>query len=394
MQNERKRILDMLENGVINAEEALLLLENLGKNQQLNQNETTSSIPDTQPVKVSLEKTEQSRQQEQTQSQHTQNNAGEKKSADDFFEDIKRDFNHFGDRFMQFVQTAIEKVKAFDFDHPIDTVEFHHTFTKENIVFDEIVVDLTNGKLEIFPTTEQSIRAECHVKSYFSQSEETSKQEFLDKFIFVVDDNKLRILSDSKKTQVNISLYVPEKQYAALSSNLFNGAFKLHDMQFEKVKVKTANGKIDVRNLQFVKANFETANGAIQLQDIKGNELEAETLNGRVYIDGEVKEIEAQSVNGHVVVTTKDKEARKIEARTMAGVVELYIPSNLSLQGEISSNFGKMDLQLPDITRVNESDQFLQKSIRFSKEVPTAETSPLQLIGEAKTGSILVRYHS
>ena len=47
-------------------------------------------------------------------------------------EDIKRDFSQFSDRFMQFMQTAVGKMKSFDFDMPFgEPNEFHHTFTKE-----------------------------------------------------------------------------------------------------------------------------------------------------------------------------------------------------------------------------------------------------------------------
>ena len=33
-------------------------------------------------------------------------------------DDIKRDFTQFSDRFMQFMQTAVGKMKSFDFDMP------------------------------------------------------------------------------------------------------------------------------------------------------------------------------------------------------------------------------------------------------------------------------------
>ena len=93
--------------------------------------------------------------------------------------------------------------------------------------------------------------------------------------------------------------------------------------------------------------------------------MDAETLNGKIYIDGHLADIEAQSVNGHVVVTTKNIAARKIEGRAVAGTVEIYVPSTVALQGDIASNFGKMDVALADVTRVNEQEHFLQKNNRL-----------------------------
>ncbi|MFC4411502.1 DUF4097 domain-containing protein [Chungangia koreensis] len=383
MQNERKRILDMLENGVINAEEALLLLENLGKDQQAK----NAQLPTEQPKRQSAQ------EEPKTDFGGTSYNGNESKTGskdEDFFEDIRRDFNQFGDRFMQFVQSAVEKVKGFDFDRPFgEPVEFHHSVTKDFSNFNEISVDIANGKLELYPSEENGVRAECHVKAYRQSSPEEAKKEFLEKFLFVEDGQKLRLVNDMKMFQTNVVLYVPHKDYEAFNGRLFNGAFKLSELKIDRLKVKTANGKIEVRGLNFKDADFETANGSVQLQEVTGEQLEVETLNGRVYVDGNVKEVEAQSINGHVVVTTKDTSARKIDARAVAGSVELYIPSGVPINGEIASNFGKMDLQLTDITRVNESEQFLQKSIKFSKD---GEGTPLVVFGEAKTGSVLVRY--
>ena len=51
-----------------------------------------------------------------------------------------------------------------------------------------------------------------------------------------------------------------------------------------------------------------------------------------------------------------------------------------------------MDVALPDVTRLNEQEHFLQKNIRFTKELTNSTAAPLYIKGEAKTGSIIVRY--
>src|SRR5690606_10010015 len=104
-------------------------------------------------------------------------------------------------------------------------------------------------------------------------------------------------------------------------------------------------GKVDVERITFKEAELEAGNGSIRLNDSTGDTLEAETINGRVYVSGKVKDVEAKSLNGHVVVTTTDADAQKIDAKTVSGSVELYIPSDVSLRGEISSNMGRLDLQ-------------------------------------------------
>lgn len=383
MQNERKRILTMLENGTITTDEALTLLEALGQNDKKKETNETAA-PTVIPSQSSTE-------EEPT---NEQSSKGKEHSSEDFIEELRKDFTRVGDRFMQFMQSAVDKVKAFDFESPFgQSTTIQHTITKPAAQIEEIIMDIDNGKVSIETNDEDTIRAEFTVKSYQQKTEEETKQEFLNKLLFVNDDGVLRIACDLKTFQVNMQLFIPKKEYAKLSARLLNGSFKWREGSAEKIQVKTANGKIEGFQLTCKDGEFETANGGISLFDVTGRTIEAEALNGRVYIDGAVRDVEAQSLNGHVVVTTTDIEAEKIEAKTVSGSVELYVPSELSLSGEISSNMGRLDLQLQDVDRTAEQEQLLQRSIRFKKDVEGAPNT-LHLFGEAKTGSVLVCYNA
>lgn len=382
MQNERKRILAMLEDGTITTEDALTLLEKLGESQRKT-GETALPFEDSTNQKESKKK--------------TYGNKGDRKeepSMDEFLEDLRKDFTYVGDRFMEFMQSAVQKVKTFDFESPFgSTITFNHSETKSAEELEEMIIDIDNGKIAIHYEELEEIRADFTVKTHSHETEAAAKEDFLDRVIVVREANKLLISSDMKLTQVHLDLYVPKKQYAKISARLLNGAFAMNDAEAEKVRVKTANGKIEVAGLRFVDAEFETANGAIGLNGLVGEKLEAESLNGRVYIDGVLKEVGAKSLSGHVVVTTKDANAERIEAKTMSGSVEIYIPSDVSLSGEIASNMGRLDLQLTDVDRTVEQEQFFQRTIRFKKEVEDG-SSPLHIFGEAKAGSVLVCYNA
>ncbi len=391
MQNERKRILAMLENGTITTEEALTLLETLGQTAQ-------SAQPVVQNTYEPKEEPFNQQEAEDEPFDKAEPNAEHKNqshpSMDEFLDDLRKDFTNVGDRFMQFMQTAVQKVKSFDFDTPFGNgVTFTHSIAKNASGIDEVIIDIDNGKLTIHTGEIEEVRADFTVKTYNSESEEKAKKDFLDKLLFVNDDGKIRISSDLKMVQVNIELFIPQKEYAKISARLLNGTFKMKDATAETVKVKTVNGKIEIVGLTFKNGEFETVNGAIALNGLTGTSIEAETLSGRVYIDGAVKDVEAQSLNGHVVVTTTDPTAEKIEAKTMSGSVEIYIPAEAALSGEIASNMGRLDLQLNDVDRTVEKEQLLQRTIRFKKDVE-GSISPLHIFGEAKTGSVLVCYNA
>ncbi|WP_210471252.1 DUF4097 family beta strand repeat-containing protein [Sporosarcina sp. 6E9] len=405
MQSKRKRILTMLENGTITTDEALTLLENLNEEQTSTETSQSPSLEETTESETSSDTTEKETtssetekksdpDQENNQSGNSGKSKTSKQSMDDFLEDLRKDFTNVSDRFMQFMQTAVQTVKEFDIESPFgESVLFSHTINKPMDKIDELLLDIDNGKITVHYTDEKEARAEFSVKAFNNESETKAKEDFLEKVLVVTDDNKLRISSKMKMTKVNLELFLPQKEYKELNVRLMNGSFQMKDAEAKKVHVKTANGKIDISTLKFTTADFETANGEIRLTGLSGENLSAETLNGRVYIDGDLKEVEAQSLSGHVVVTTTNEKASKIEAKTMSGSVELYIPTGLALSGEIASNMGRLDLQLDDVNRTAEQDLLLQRSIRFSKDVESQD-NPLYIFGEAKTGSVLVCYNA
>ncbi|WP_262177323.1 DUF4097 family beta strand repeat-containing protein [Saccharococcus sp. Marseille-Q5394] len=382
MQNERKRILTMLENGTISMDEALTLLETMEKRQS-----TTDSSQMDEKIVYNEEFQQDSSKDDSGRSQ------GKDPSMDEFIEDIRKDFVTVGDRFMQFMQSTVERVKGFDFDAPFGGSSiFHHTIVKQADGLDEILVDVDHGSVSIHATDNSEIRAEFTVKSFNGRSEEDAKKEFLDKLIFLKDEGKLRYLSDLKSSQVNVDLFIPKQEYRKISVRLLNGNFNLKDISVDRIYTKTANGKVDVERIDFKEAELEAGNGSIRLNDSTGETLEAETINGRVYVSGKLKDVEAKSLNGHVVVTTTDAAAQKIDAKTVSGSVEIYIPSDAPLRGEISTNMGRLDLQLNDVSKTTEQEQFLHRTIIFNKDLE-GDATPIHIQGEAKTGSVIVCYN-
>ena len=102
---------------------------------------------------------------------------------DEFLEDLRKDFTHVGDRFMQFMQTAVQKVKAFDFDSPFGSgAAFTHTMVKDADGIEELLIDIDHGKVTLHCGDEDEIRAEFSVKTFGNATEEAATNEFLKKF--------------------------------------------------------------------------------------------------------------------------------------------------------------------------------------------------------------------
>lgn len=407
MQDERKRILDLVEKDTITAQEAIVLLEKLEQpttqpvknNYEDTRNTSTHSQNGSSPFNAT-EPNEQSQSNSETTDEHSwqqqgqssKQNQSSKVIDETFFEDLKRDFTQFSSKFVDLMNTAVSKVKEFDFEKSfIDPNYFEKEEIIDSIDFSNISIDIPNGNVELKPSTDGMARAIYKVRPSFVKISDDIEKEFSDQFVCKNDNGTLRVISTTKKVRVDVTLYLPQFKYNTVIVHQFNGGFSTQNLKIEKLKVKTMNGRLDCKSMIFRRMDLETANGAIEVRDVEGDELEAETVNGRIYVDGAVREIDAESANGHVVVTTRTQEAKSIKAQTVAGTVEIYIPSTVSLQGEVSSNLGKMDVRLPDIQRLNEQSQFLQKSVKFSKKIE--DTSTLVINGETKTGSVIVRYN-
>jgi len=387
MQNERQRILELVEKGTISAQEAITLLEALeqpGKS--------------TQHVMNDVSKETQSFSNEKEPLFEEKSKDGDKKKDDfmkyfqDEMQDFRKDLTQIGSLFMDMMNTAVKKVKEFDVASPFgDKIEFTHTEEVAAAKVDNIIVELPNGNFSLESSEGETIQVICKVKApLMNESEDETRNHFLEQFVVKEEEQSLRILSQLKLVQVNVKVLVPKDKLEKLSVRLMNGSVSLQDTEFEELKVKTLNGAIKGTKFNFGKAEVDSSNGSIELTNVRGKDLEAETLNGRVYLDGALDEVEAKSVNGHVVVTTCSTNSSKIKAQTVAGAVELYVPRTISLSGKVVTNFGKVDVGIQDVSKMESQDQFLSKVVRFDKEVENANR--LFLEGESKTGAVLVRY--
>ncbi|MGN7116364.1 DUF4097 family beta strand repeat-containing protein [Lysinibacillus odysseyi] len=394
--DERKRILKLVENGTISAEEAIELLEALS--QQKEPTQSTAPTMYTTPEQTTNQESpftfEEEKKRKTTGFEDLFSKLGNKdlnRKVDELMQELRHDLSEFGGRMMTMMNTTLSKVKDFDVEFPFgEKVEFNksYAFNAEEVKGFEI--DIPNGRVTIEKgTAEPHVIIEALVKTQKKDTQHDTIEEFTDGFI-ELKDGKIEVATQSKLSHVALNIILPEKQYDVFIIRLLNGGITINDAEAKLIKVKTYNGAVKVENVVFDHANLQSANGAIEARGIQGDDIEAETANGRIYIDGDVKEVEAESVNGHVVVTTTSQKAYKVKARTMAGSVELYIPKNLALDGQVTSNLGRTDVGLADVAVRMGEGQFLQKTCYFNKMVEDA--SLLKIVGESRTGSILVRY--
>ncbi|MCA1061331.1 DUF4097 family beta strand repeat-containing protein [Rossellomorea aquimaris] len=365
MNEERKRILDMLENGTISAQEALALLEALDKKSHTSKKKEKDFLDDI----VSIF------QDDKKGSKDDSTQTGNPK-----------------DKLLDFMNSALTKIKNFDFDFQWNqSVELSHVFQQPNTNFEKIDVDVANGKVELIPWDGEEVRVECEAKVYRTEDQEEARKQFMENTSFAVDGDTLYYSTQLKWMKVDAKLYIPKHQYKRISVRLFNGGLSAENLEVEDLRAKAANGKIHIDRLTSKKTEVETSNGAISILNAKADHVEAESINGKVHVEGDILYSDVQSLNGNIICDLTGEKADTVHAKTVTGNIDLFVPENINISGEAKSNFGSFKVELQGMDVLEEKNEVVQKSIRFSRK--TDSPDKLHLFAETKAGSVLIKKH-
>ena len=364
MNEERKRILKMVEEGKVTAEEAFNLLSELEKaNQSVEQKQAEIVNELSTAVKFDQSKKEETMHQR---------------------------FQSTKDKIFDFVDSAFKKIKDFDLDFNFGrSIEISHIFHQADVNLKDIDLDIANGTLKIVPWDQKDVRIECYAKVYRVENQDQARENFLKDVMFAIEGQRLRFTTQQKWMKVDAVVYVPQAQYEKVRVRIFNGSIQGDKLAIENFRVKTANGKIDLSEISGKKLEAETANGHIKVRRSQIDDIEAETINGAIKIDGDYQYVETQTFNGNLTTYLRGDRCQSITAQATTGSIDLFIPEGLAVSGEVKSNLGGFNVLLDGIHILEEKNEVIQKLLRF-ESIHQPESS-VKVFAEAKTGSISVQ---
>ncbi|WP_096156638.1 MULTISPECIES: DUF4097 family beta strand repeat-containing protein [Bacillus] len=363
---ERTRILKLVEEGKLTAEEAIILLESLEKDKKEAEQKKEDMI-----TALSTEVL----QEEHSKQHHGSTNQKQSTS--------------FKNNILEFVESALQKIKDVDLDFNFGpSTSIQHIFQQSNVYIQDIDVDVANGQVKVVPWDENDVRIECDAKVYHVGNQDEARKSFLQEVLFSIDSGKLRFSVQKKQLKVNATVYVPKTEYHKLTVRMFNGPINGEGLNVEKVKLKSANGSIAFNSLTSKEIEVETANGHINLLDCSTKELEAETINGMIKVTGYTEKLDVQSFNGNIV-TELNGNCQSILAKTKTGSIDLFIPTHQSVEAELKSNLGSFTCEVPGMDIVEEKNEVVQKLLRFKAKKEGMGLT--YILAESNTGSILIK---
>ncbi|MGN7941126.1 DUF4097 family beta strand repeat-containing protein [Virgibacillus sp. 6R] len=359
MKEQRQRILKLVEEGKLSATEALTLIEALESEHQV--------------------------QKEKISALSTEVIGGEYENKEKQFHDKQ---SSLGAKLMDWVDTAVKKVKDIDLDLNFGkSIDVHHIYQLQHVEFHDIDINIPNGSINIQPWNESDVRIECDAKLYRVENNEQAREQFLREVECVVEGNRLIFHTEKKTMKINVRIFIPEQTYEQIKIKLFNGPIRGEDLKVDNLKAKTANGVVSFSGVNGKKGEFETANGQIKLSQSNFDNVEVESITGLIQFTGSTNKLDAQSFNGNLQLTLTDPACESIYAKTTTGTIDIYTPEQCRVIGELRSNLGTLAAHVKDAEIIHEKNDTIQKELKFR----TAEETTLSVFADSKVGSISIK---
>lgn len=253
--------------------------------------------------------------------------------------------NDFTNKITGSVEKALSKaanlVNNIDFDDLIDNskkfvANFSLSYENEQVFEDEIdsiKVDIPNADVKIEKSQDNKVKVEekIYIKNKFASSD------FLD---YKLEDKNLNIglkNIDNSKEDFRVKLFIklPRNSYENVEVNTVNGYFMLKNVDFNDINIKTVNGETIVENTtsniktesvngglvaKNINGNvdFKAINGSLKLFSVVGGYLKGECTNGRLKLDSiNLDQVEFKSQNGSIdIENIKDSSNMNLETGT------------------------------------------------------------------------------
>ncbi|KHE71829.1 DUF4097 family beta strand repeat-containing protein [Halobacillus sp. BBL2006] len=337
MNKERMRILKMIEDGTVNAEEGAKLLEAVDENNKKNSDAASS----------------------------------------------KYGIKHFlGD--------AVDKIKNVDFDLSFgESVSFDYEKTLELSDFNDLDISIANGSLKLETWDEPHVKASYHVKVYQVKSEEEARERFLTDGEFSIKSGLLRLASPSKKMKTSVTLNIPKKRYEFIKAKLTNGGIRLNQVDSDHFQLKTSNGKVQLAQVSGETCKIETGNGAITLAEGDLETCEVDTINGAVNLSGLYGKSDVSALSGSITVEHKGEKAHTGFYKTTAGSVKVSLPHERRIDGVLRSKMGSLNCHLENYKILKDKKDVANKLLEF--EAFEEHEQAFHIEAETKTGSVTVK---
>jgi DUF4097 and DUF4098 domain-containing protein YvlB len=367
---ERKMILQMIEDGKITAEEGLALLE-------------------------ALEKTDQKEGSGGSAHQQKEQTEQFNKLKDDLHDATERiigSANKGASKLVDLFGKAMQKLQNidmdFDFDFSFGGVKVKETYELTPFEAKDLYFSTSNGSIHCKSWEKEFAQINVTAQVTKVKDEEEAREKLLKNIEQRKGNEQYSFfLKEKKGMRVSLEIYLPKKMYEALRLETNNGSVRVQDLEVEKVVIETSNGSIRIHDLQGEYVEGKTSNGRIQYQDVHVQKSELKTSNGSIHALGRLQTLQCETTNGSIRIEQGQVQQSDISATTSNGSVRIIYPLEISgVYGELKTKHGQLNCSLPHTKVLENIGQVNQKWFNFEQ----GEEKRHQVKAVSNTGSIHV----
>lgn len=347
--SDKTRILDMLQQGKITVDEAVMLLEAIG---------------------------------EKNAAEYAKNyRKGNKKTEWDekstkVLEDVGKKINYFIENLGQYVNEGISKVGEMSSSFVgFGGRRYRFEDKQSGVIKDGATLKIrSNGPVDIkgIDSSTNEFQIEL-IKMVRAEDEKKAEVIAKDSLNLTTSENEISLeLFDNQELWLETTIYLPRHfQYS--------------------IEVHSINGRLVLNDLDLTNGNLETVNGRILVEKCGAGSLELKTLNGSIDIAGDFDTLDASTHNGSVEYSLKESNS-KASLKSTNGPVRVRLPINQSFDYNIeaSTGWGKIiiDLPLKDLKINRDGDNYLQATTMSHFMVPKEQLIKLKAV--TSNGSITI----
>ena len=151
------------------------------------------------------------------------------------------------------------------------------------------------------------------------------------------------MINEIRAHSINGRVKIENVEADIIEAETGNAAVSIEDVKCNKLYSRTYNASVSVEDTNFKDADLETTNGKVSLEDVQGVSARLQTTNAKISVeDADIAEINASTSNGSVTFEGlatggNGKEERSIKASSSNGSITVYIPMDTGLKIEATT---------------------------------------------------------
>jgi len=270
----------------------------------------------------------------------------------------------------------------------IVSASFSHEFVFPQSKATILDFKFANGDVTFKRSSSEEIRIEADIKVYGKLENQTPMEAFEERSSISENGEQLKFHVPNKRIRCKAVVYLPEREYDYTSVNVLNGKVSFNQYKGKDLFVKSTNGDLVFDQTEAVMLEVKGTNGNVLVSDSRLRDVLVHTINGDVSLKGMYDSSALTTVNGTIRATLTGEKATRLEANSVNGAIKIAVPSDWDIEGEVHTNFGKINSRLTGEEVLSEKKDRTSKSRRFQR---VKQDNPFKLNAGTTTGNILMK---